>query len=462
MKLNPFRKESLKRYLGTDKHFVKTLGAFDLLTIGIGAVIGTGIFILPGTVAAKEAGPGVTLSFLIAALVCTLASMCYAELSSSIPVAGSAYSYGNILYGEVIGWILGWALILEYMLSVAAVSAGWASYFNSLLHSFGLHIPHHFEGPLDPLNGTYLNLWAVISVLLIGILLSRGMKASMKFNNAAVLIKIAIIFIFIGVGLFFIKPKNYQPFTPYGTTGVLRGATTVFFAFLGFDVVSSSAAEVKNPKKNMPIGIIGTLIVAALLYMGVSVVLTGMVNYKQLDVANPVAYALKVVNQGWVADLLSIGAIIGMSTMMLTMIYSSSRLIYSIGRDGLLPSFLGKIDKHGLPENALWIVTIVIAIMGGLFSLEELTSLVSIGTLLAFTFVSFGVILLRRRKDIPEGDFKVPFYPVIPILSGLACIGMMCFLSVKTYIFASVWFLFGLFIYCVYGYKHSKISKKND
>ena len=249
MKLNPFRKESLKRYLGTDKHFVKTLGAFDLLTIGIGAVIGTGIFILPGTVAAKEAGPGVTLSFLIAALVCTLASMCYAELSSSIPVAGSAYSYGNILYGEVIGWILGWALILEYMLSVAAVSAGWASYFNSLLHSFGLHIPHHFEGPFDPLNGTYLNLWAVVSVLLIGILLSRGMKASMKFNNAAVLIKIAIIFIFIGVGLFFIKPKNYQPFTPYGTTGVLRGATTVFFAFLGFDVVSSSAAEVKNPKK---------------------------------------------------------------------------------------------------------------------------------------------------------------------------------------------------------------------
>ena len=462
MKLNPFRKESLKRYLGTDKHFVKTLGAFDLLTIGIGAVIGTGIFILPGTVAAKEAGPGVTLSFLIAALVCTLASMCYAELSSSIPVAGSAYSYGNILYGEVIGWILGWALILEYMLSVAAVSAGWASYFNSLLHSFGLHIPHHFEGPFDPLNGTYLNLWAVISVLLIGILLSRGMKASMKFNNAAVLIKIAIIFIFIGVALFFNTPKNYQPFTPYGTTGVLRGATTVFFAFLGFDVVSSSAAEVKNPKKNMPIGIIGTLIVAALLYMGVSVVLTGMVNYKQLDVANPVAYALKVVNQGWVADLLSIGAIVGMSTMMLTMIYSSSRLIYSIGRDGLLPSFLGKIDKHGLPENALWIVTIVIAIMGGLFSLEELTSLVSIGTLLAFTFVSFGVILLRRRKDIPEGDFKVPFYPVIPILSGLACIGMMCFLSVKTYIFASIWFLFGLFIYCVYGYEHSKISKRNN
>lgn len=459
MKLNLFRKESLKRYLGTDKHFVKTLGAFDLLTLGIGAVIGTGIFILPGTVAATEAGPGVTLSFIVAAAVCALCSMCYAELSSSIPVAGSAYSYGNILYGEVIGWILGWALVLEYMLSVAAVSSGWAAYFNSLLNSFGLHIPHFLEGPYDPAHGTYINIWAVISVVLIAVLLSRGMKSSMKFNNAAVIIKIAIIFIFIGVGLFYIKPKNYQPFTPFGANGVLHGATTVFFAFLGFDVVSSSAAEVKNPKKNMPIGIIGTLIIAAILYMGVSVVLTGMVNYKQLDVANPVAYALKLVNQGWIADLLSIGAIVGMSTMMLSMIYSSSRLIYSIGRDGLLPSFLGKIDKSGLPENALWIVTIIIAIMGGLFSLDELTSLVSIGTLLAFTFVSFGVILLRKRKDIPEGNFRVPLYPFIPILSGLACIGMMCFLHVKTYIFAGIWFAFGLLIYFVYGYRHSKLNK---
>lgn len=461
MKFNPFRKESLKRYLGTDKHFVKTLGAFDLLTLGIGAVIGTGIFILPGTVAAKTSGPAVTLSFLVAAIVCGLCSLCYAELSSTIPVAGSAYSYGNILYGEVIGWILGWALVLEYMLSVAAVSSGWAAYFNSLLNSFGLHIPHALEGPYDPGNGTYFNLWAVVSVLLVAILLSRGMKASMKFNNAAVIVKIAIIFIFIAVGLFFIKPKNYTPFMPYHASGVLHGATTVFFAFLGFDVVSASAAEVKNPKKNMPIGIIGTLIVAAVLYMGVSIVLTGMVNYKELDVANPVAFALKAVHQGWLADLLSIGALLGMSTMMLSMIYSSSRLIYSIGRDGLLPKFLGKIDQSGLPENALWIVTIIIALMGGLFSLDELTSLVSFGTLLAFAFVSFGVIKLRHRSDIPQGSFKVPLYPIIPIISGLACIGMMCFLSKNTYIFAGIWFALGLVIYCLYGYKHSKIENKN-
>lgn len=460
--MNLFRKESLQRYLGTDKHFAKTLGAFDLLTLGIGAVIGTGIFILPGTVAATETGPAVTLSFVVAAAVCALCSMCYAELSSSIPVAGSAYSYGNILYGELIGWILGWALILEYMLSVAAVSTGWAAYFNSLLASVGIHLPTALTGPYNPSAGTYFNLWAFVSVVAIALLLSRGMKSSMKINNVAVIIKIAIIFIFIGVGLFFIKPKNYQPFMPYGTNGVLHGATTVFFAFLGFDVVSASAAEVKNPKRNMPIGIIGTLIIAAVLYMGVSIVLTGMVNYKQLDVANPVAYALKLANQGWIADLLSIGAIVGMSTMMLSMLYSSSRLIYSIGRDGLLPSFLGKIDKSGLPDNALWVVTIIIALMGAFFSLDALTHLVSIGTLLAFTFVSFGIIPLRHRKDIPEGNFRVPLYPVIPIISGLACIGMMCFLHTQTYIFAGIWFAIGLLIYFTYGYRHSKINNKAD
>lgn len=460
MKFNPFRKENLSRYLGTDKKFVKSLGAGDLLALGIGAVIGTGIFILPGTVAATEAGPGVTLSFVIAAIVCGLCSMCYAELSSSIPVAGSAYSYGNLLYGEVIGWILGWALVLEYMLSVAAVSAGWAAYFHSLINSVGLHLPHQLENAYNPFSGTYFNLVAVISVFLIALLLSRGLKTSIKLNNAAVIIKIAIILIFVGVGLFFIKPSNYKPFTPFGTKGIFHGATTVFFAFLGFDVVSASAAEVKNPKKNMPIGIIGTLIIAAILYMAVSVVLTGMVHFDKLDVANPVAFALKQVNQGWLADLLSIGAIVGMSTMMLSMIYSSSRLIYSIGRDGLLPSFLGKIDKHGLPENSLWIVTTIIALMGGIFSLDELTNLVSIGTLLAFAFVSFGVILLRQRSDIPDASFKVPFYPVIPILSTLACIGMMFFLPIKTFIFAGIWFGFGLLIYFTYGYKHSKLNTK--
>ena len=436
MGLNIFRKESLDRYLGADKLFVKTMNARDLMAIGIGTVIGTGIFILPGTIAAKQAGPGVSLSFLLSAIVCAFAAMCYAEFASALPVAGSAYSYGNVVFGEFFGWLLGWALVLEYMLAVASVSTGWAAYFNSFIESFGLKIPHALSGPFDPAHGTYINIVAVVIVLLITVMLSRGLQSSVRVNNIAVVIKVAIILIFIVAGLFFIKPKNYHPFLPYHMSGVIHGATIGFFAYLGFDCVSSSAAEVKNPKRNMPLGIIGTLGIVTLLYMGVAIVLTGMVKYTRLDVANPVSYALQLVHQNWLAELLSIGALIGMFTMMVAMIYSSSRLIYAIGRDGLLPAFLGKLDKKShSPQVALWIVAVIIATMGGLVSLDQLTSLVNIGTLFAFTLVSFGIIPLRRRKDIGNrGGFKVPLYPFIPILSGLLCLAMMTQLQLETYI----------------------------
>ncbi|KRL90654.1 APC family permease [Limosilactobacillus ingluviei] len=464
MKLNIMRKESLDRYLGTDKNFVKSLSAFDLMALGIGAVIGTGIFILPGTVAAVDAGPGVILSFLLAAIVCALAAMCYAEFSSALPVAGSAYSYGNVVFGEIIGWILGWALILEYMLAVAAVSTGWAAYFLSLLESFGIRLPHALTGPFDPAHGTYINLVAVLIVLGITAMLAHGMKASVRVNNLAVLVKIIIIVAFVAVGVFFIKPANYHPFLPYKLGGAFTGATTVFFAFLGFDAVSSSAAEVKNPKKNMTFGIIGTLVIATVLYMAVAAVLVGMVKYTKLDVANPVAFALKSVNQGWLADLLSIGALVGMFTMMFTMIYSSSRLVYSIGRDGMLPTFLAKLDPHTMvPKNALWVVAVIIAFMGGLVSLDNLTSLVNIGTLLAFTFVSFGIIPLRKRTDIDNSQgFKVPLYPILPILSGIACLAMITLLKLETFIGAGIWFTFGLLLYFAYGYQHSKLNKTEN
>lgn len=459
MKFNLLRKESLSRYLGADKNFVKSMTAFDLVAMGVGAVIGTGIFILPGTVAAKTAGPGVTLSFLFSAIVCALAAMCYAEFSSALPVAGSAYSYGNVVFGEIFGWILGWALILEYMLAVASVSTGWAAYFQSLLEDFGIKIPKALAGPFDPSHGVYINIVAVIIVLLVTAMLSHGMQTSTRVNDVAVVIKIVIIILFLVAGVFFIRKANYHPFLPYHMSGVFRGATTVFFAYLGFDAVSSSAAEVKDPKKNMPLGIIGTLIVATVLYMCVSVVLTGMVHYTKLDVANPVAFALQVVHQNWMAGLISIGALIGMFTMMVTMTYSSSRLVYSIGRDGLLPSFLSKLDKKGTPQIAVWTVGIIIALMGGLVSLDQLTSLVNIGTLLAFTFVSFGIIPLRKRKDIGNrGGFKVPLFPVLPIISGIACLAMICMLSKETYIGAGIWFAIGLILYFTYGYRHSKIN----
>ena len=464
MGLNIFRKESLDRYLGADKLFVKTMNARDLMAIGIGTVIGTGIFILPGTIAAKQAGPGVSLSFLLSAIVCAFAAMCYAEFASALPVAGSAYSYGNVVFGEFFGWLLGWALVLEYMLAVASVSTGWAAYFNSFIESFGLKIPHALSGPFDPAHGTYINIVAVVIVLLITIMLSRGLQSSVRVNNIAVVIKVAIILIFIVAGLFFIKPKNYHPFLPYHMSGVIHGATIGFFAYLGFDCVSSSAAEVKNPKRNMPLGIIGTLGIVTLLYMGVAIVLTGMVKYTRLAVANPVSYALQLVHQNWLAELLSIGALIGMFTMMVAMIYSSSRLIYAIGRDGLLPAFLGKLDKKShSPQVALWIVAVIIATMGGLVSLDQLTSLVNIGTLFAFTLVSFGIIPLRRRKDIGNrGGFKVPLYPFIPILSGLLCLAMMTQLQLETYIGAGIWFTLGIIIYFTYGYWHSKLNDKQN
>lgn len=464
MGLNIFRKESLDRYLGADKLFFKTMNARDLMAIGIGTVIGTGIFILPGTIAAKQAGPGVSLSFLLSAIVCAFAAMCYAEFASALPVAGSAYSYGNVVFGEFFGWLLGWALILEYMLAVASVSTGWAAYFNSFIESFGLKIPHALSGPFDPAHGTYINIVAVVIVLLITVMLSRGLQSSVRVNNIAVVIKVAIILIFIIAGLFFIKPKNYHPFLPYHMSGVIHGATIGFFAYLGFDCVSSSAAEVKNPKRNMPLGIIGTLGIVTLLYMGVAVVLTGMVKYTRLDVANPVSYALQLVHQDWLAELLSIGALVGMFTMMVAMIYSSSRLIYAIGRDGLLPAFLGKLDKKShSPQVALWIVAVIIATMGGLVSLDQLTSLVNIGTLFAFTLVSFGIIPLRHRKDIGNrGGFKVPLYPVIPILSGLLCLAMMTQLQLETYIGAGIWFTLGIIIYFTYGYWHSKLNDKQN
>lgn len=461
MKLHIFRKQKITTYLGEDINFSRTLTAFDLMAMGIGAVIGTGIFILPGTVAATTAGPGVSLSFLVAAVICVLAGMCYAEFASSIPVAGSAYSYGNIIYGEFIGWLMGWALILEYMLAVATVAAGWSSYFTAFIKPFGIKLPKAVSGPFNPKQGVYFDLIAVVAIFLIALLLAQGMKSSIKINNTAVIIKITIILIFIFVGLNFIKPSNYHPFLPYKMAGVFKGATTVFFAFLGFDVVSSSAAEVKKPQKNMPLGIIGTLAVAVILYMGVSLVLTGMVNYTKLDIANPVAFALQYVHQDWLAELLSLGAIVGMASMMLTMIYSSSRLIYAMARDGLLPHVFSKIDaKHHTPQLALLVVTIVIALGAAFFSVDQLTNLVSFGTLFAFTLVSFGIIRLRSRTDIKNVGFKVPGYPYVPVVSGLCCIFMIFQLNTDVFIMAGIWLIIGIIIYFVYGYHHSQLESK--
>ena len=458
-----FQKENLSRYLQKDSQFERTLSAIDLIALGIGAVIGTGIFILPGTVAATKAGPGIILSFVIAAIVCALAAMCYAEFASVLPVAGSAYSYGNIVYGELVGWIIGWALVLEYVLAVAAVAVGWAAYFNSFIAGFGLKLPKAITGSFDPAHGTYVNVVAILIVCLIAWIIDEGLKTSVRLNNIIVAVKLAIIVIFLLVGSFYVKPANWTPFAPFGVSGIFKGAAVVFFAYLGFDAVSSSAAEVKNAKKNMPIGIIGTLIVCTVFYIMVSGVLTGMVSYKLLNVDDAVTFALQLVHQNFVAGIVSIGALAGMFTMMVTMIYSSSRLLYSIGRDGLLPSYLGKIDKHHAPKHAMITVTVVISVLAGFIPLDQLANLVNIGTLIAFAFVSFGILLLRKNPTLNKiKGFRVPFYPVLPIVSGLLCLFMMTQLSIETWAASLAWFVFGLVIYFSYGIRHSKMNQKLD
>lgn len=452
------RQASVQQYLKADVRFEKTLQARDLMALGIGAVIGTGIFILPGTVAATKSGPSVSLSFLLAALVCATAAMCYAEFASALPVAGSAYSYGTIIFGQFIGWVIGWALVLEYMLAVATVSVGFSAYFNSFSKGFGWNLPVAISGPLNPGQHTYVNLIAVLVVWLIGWMLSRGLQTSMRINDLMVIVKVLIIVLFVLVGLFYIRTHNWTPFTPFGSKGIVAGAATVFFAYLGFDAVSSSAPEVKNPQRNLPIGIIGTLIIATILYMAVSIVLTGMVPYTKLNIADPVAFALQLFHLNFVSGVISIGAMAGMFTMMVTMIYSSSRLVYAIGRDGLLPQFLGSLNAQHLPNHSLWIVTLIVSLLGGFINLDQLAELVNIGTLIAFSFVSLGIIPLRKRTDIQNDGFKVPFYPILPIISLILCLGLMTQLQSLTWIASLIWFAIGVVIYLGYGMNHSKIE----
>ncbi len=448
----------LKKYGETQLN--QTLGAFDLAFMGVGAIVGTGIFILPGTVAANHAGPAIVFSFILAAIVCALAGMCYSEFSSSVPVTGSAYTYGYIVFGELVAWLVGWALLLEYGLAVAAVAAGWSSYLSSLLAGFHIYIPKVISGSFNPAAGTYINLPAIAIILIIAYLLSLGIRESTKINTIMVIIKVCVILLFIGVGIFYVEPAHWHPFMPFGVNGVLSGAALVFFAYLGFDAVSSAAEEVKNPQRNMPIGIIGSLFICTLLYVAVSLVLTGIVPYTSLNVDDPVSFAMQMVHQDWVAGIISLGAVLGMMTVILVMAYGGTRLLYALGRDGLLPKSMYELNKkYKTPVKNTWTFAIVTAFCAGIVPLSKLAELVNIGTLLAFTIVSLGIIFLRKNKSIPAGGFKVPFYPVLPICSFLLCIFLITQLSVHTWIASGIWFIIGLFIYFMYGRKHSIMNK---
>ena len=463
MKNSLFRKIDVDQLLSKNKkvQLPQTLTAFDLIILGIGAIIGTGIFILPGTVAALHAGPGIVFSFIIAAIVCAFAAMCYSEFSSALPVTGSAYTYSYIVFGEFIAWLVGWTLLLEYGLATAAVSTGWSAYFVSLLEGFNIHFPTALSAAYNPEAGTYFNLPAVLMVFAIASLLSVGMKESARLNKIIVFIKVAVILLFIVVGVFYVEPANWTPVMPFGFSGVLTGAALVFFAYLGFDAVSAAAEEVKNPQRNMPIGIIGSLLVCTVLYVIVSLVLTGIVPYTTLNVSDPVSFALQVVNQDWAAGIISFGAIIGMTTVILVMMYGGTRLIYAFGRDGLLPKSMADIHpKYKTPVKNTWTLAIVTAAVAGFVPLDKIASLVNMGTLIAFTVVSIGILALRRNKKVQSTGFKVPFYPVVPIISFILCIFLIFQLEAETFIYCGIWFVAGIISYFAYGRKHSKLNEK--
>jgi APA family basic amino acid/polyamine antiporter len=466
-RMNLFRKKSIVELLAHSEKkggtLKKALGGFDLTMLGIGAIVGTGIFVLTGVAAAKHAGPALILSFILAGLACVFAALCYAEFASSVPISGSAYTYSYAVFGEFIAWILGWDLILEYGLASSAVASGWSGYFQRLLEGFGIHLPTALTSAYDPAKGTYVDLPAIIIIFFITWLLSQGVKESTRLNNIMVIIKISVVLLFICVGGWYVKPENWTPFMPFGFSGVATGAATVFFAYIGFDAVSTAAEEVRNPQRNMPIGIIGSLLICTILYIVVSLILTGMVPYTQLNVKDPVAFALYFVNQNWVAGFISLGAIAGITTVLLVMIYGQTRLFFAISRDGLLPKALSKVNpKTQTPVISSWTTATLCAIFAGFVPLNKLAELTNIGTLFAFIVVSIGVIVLRKTQPNLQRAFKVPFVPWIPLLAVVFCGYLIMNLPSTTWFGFGIWFVLGIIVYFVYGYRNSQLSNQTD
>jgi basic amino acid/polyamine antiporter, APA family len=458
-----FRKKSIAAMLLESEKkgasLKKDLGAFDLTMLGIGAIIGTGIFVLTGVAASTHAGPALIISFILSGLACVFAALCYAEFASSVPVSGSAYTYSYATFGELMAWVLGWDLILEYGVASSAVASGWSGYFQGLIGGFGIHLPKALTSAYNPAEGTFIDLPAILIVLFIAVLLTQGVKKSAKFNTIMVIIKIAVVLLFIAVGVWYVEPANWTPFMPFGFDGVAVGAATVFFAYIGFDAVSTAAEEVKNPKRDMPIGIIASLAVCTVLYIVVSAILTGIVPYTELNVKNPVAFALNYINQDWVAGFISLGAITGITTVLLVMLYGQTRLFYAISRDGLLPKVFSKVnEKTQTPMVNTWVVATMVAFFAGVIPLGKLAELTNIGTLFAFIVVSLGVLVLRKTQPNLKRAFKVPFVPVIPILAILFCGYLSLQLPSTTWTTFAIWIAIGLLVYFLYGRRNSKLN----
>jgi basic amino acid/polyamine antiporter, APA family len=454
------------------------LTATNLVLLGVGGVIGAGIFVLTGTAAAIHAGPAVAISFAVSAIGCMLAGLSYAEFSSMIPVSGSAYTYGYATMGEFIAWIIGWDLILEYLFGAATVAVGWSGYVVSFFKFFGIHIPASMsQSPLSfgadgwATTGAYINFPAIFIVLLMTALLVVGIKESAKFNNIIVLIKVAVILLFIGFGISHIDITNWVPFIPentgefgeFGLSGILSAAAVVFFAYIGFDAVSTASQEAINPKRDMPIGILVSLAICTVLYIAVSLTLTGIVNYKDLNVAAPIALAIDKFGPTliWLNPIVKFGAIAGLSSVVLVLLMGQSRIFFIMAQDGLLWKSFAKVHpKYRTPHVTTIVTGLVSAFFAGFFPIGLLGEMVSIGTLLAFVIVSIGVIILRKTEpDAPRG-FKTPWVPLVPVLGAIICLVQMASLPLDTWLRLIGWMAIGIVIYFTYSVKHSKARLK--
>jgi APA family basic amino acid/polyamine antiporter len=474
----------------TGEHCLKrALGPLNLITLGIGAIIGAGIFVLTGQAAALHSGPAVPMSMVLVGIACAFAGLCYAEMASTVPVAGSAYTYSYATMGELVAWIIGWDLVLEYAAGAATVGVGWSGHFVSLLGLFGAHLPSQLTNAPTQwctagqvamgvtgcahtglnLTGAILNLPAVAIVVLMSTILVIGIKESASVNNLIVILKLTIILLIVGVGLSHIDTSNWHPFIPpntgewgtYGLSGILRGAGLVFFAYIGFDAVSTAAQEARNPQKDLPLGILGSLAICTFLYVVVSAVLVGMVSYTQLNVAAPMAYALEHIGASrWVRVSVDVGAVLGLGSVILVMLLGQSRVFYSMSRDGLLGRWAAAVHpKFRTPYLSTIFTGVAVTLATGILPLQLLGQLVNIGTLLAFVLVCIGVMVLRKsRPDLPR-PFRVPWVPFIPIMGVVTCLGLMATLPGDTWLRLIIWLAIGLLIYFGYGRRHSKVQQ---
>ncbi|MGB6484951.1 MAG: amino acid permease [Candidatus Acidiferrales bacterium] len=485
----------------TGEHSLRrSLGPINLITLGIGAIIGTGIFVLTGPVAATAAGPAIVLSFIVAGIGCVFAGLCYAEFSALLPIAGSAYTYGYATLGELIAWIIGWALVLEYAFGAATVAVGWGGYVCSFLQDLGVPFPAalsyapgtvlaQYQGRWQPVMSlphdavpmlsslphaiAHFDLVAFIGILLVTAILVKGIKESANVNSAIVIIKVSVLLVFIGLGAAFLAghhalaTANWHPFIPpnkgqfgeFGWTGVLRGAGIIFFAYIGFDAVSTAAQETKNPSRDMPIGILGSLVICTILYILVAIVLTGLASYTQLNVADPIALGIDVTGVRWGSYLVKIGAIGGLSSTMIVMLLGQTRVFFTMAHDGLLGKWACKVHpKMRTPYISTTLIGVIVALLAASLPINKLDELVSIGTLFAFTVVSAGVWILRKQQPNLHRPFRTPWVPFVPIMGMAVSLLMMVSLHRLTWEVFLIWLVVGLVIYFSYGRKHSTVQ----